>query len=53
MYRRTATTRTSRAATPGLTAITSSAPSTKTKPYARFVREQVAGDVLYPDTPEG
>ena len=23
------------------------------KPYARFVREQVAGDVLYPDAPEG
>jgi mono/diheme cytochrome c family protein len=23
------------------------------KPYARFVREQLAGDVLYPDDPEG
>ena len=23
------------------------------KPYARFVREQLAGDVLYPDSPEG
>ena len=23
------------------------------KPYARFVREQVAGDVLYPGTPDG
>jgi hypothetical protein len=23
------------------------------KPYERFVREQIAGDVLYPDTPEG
>ena len=23
------------------------------KPYARFVREQVAGDALYPETPEG
>lgn len=23
------------------------------KPYARFVREQIAGDVLYPDSPEG
>src|SRR5205807_587834 len=23
------------------------------KPYARFVEEQVAGDVLYPDDPQG
>ena len=23
------------------------------KPYARFVREQIAGDVLFPETPEG
>ena len=23
------------------------------KPYGRFVREQIAGDVLYPETPEG
>jgi uncharacterized protein DUF1549 len=38
---------------PGLIAITSSVRSTTDKPYSRFVEEQIAGDVLFPDEPDG
>ena len=50
--RPTATTRTASASTPGPIATTSSARFNDDKPYARFVEEQVAGDVLFPDDPE-
>ena len=36
--------------TPGGIATTSSAPSMNDKPYDRFVREQIAGDELWPDS---
>ena len=49
--RRTATTRTASGRTPGRTATTSSARSTPTRRTRRFVQEQVAGDVLFPDDP--
>jgi len=40
-----------RAPTSGDTAITSSTPSTRTNRTNRFIKEQIAGDELYPDDP--
>ena len=41
-----------RPTTPGRTATTSSAPSTR-KAHKRFIQEQLAGDVLFPGEPDG
>ena len=48
---RTATTRTSARPSPGRIATTSSARFNDDMPYRRFVREQLAGDVLLPGRP--